>query len=781
MRGCAGKRRFGVSICIGLLVALTLGPQPRALAQPQPPPQTKGIDLDAISKQTGVFAIVFEASGGFQLLYPDRRLTANVRLDVGDPAFLSRYLSENPLAPAIDQAGTLQIARSLVQQAIQHRLKGELDSAYFLYRFALANLAPSDDVTGLDIVSHNVWALRGAARVRDEGKPGGGASKPLLELIVADAAVLQRLVAADPRYAQAALEQDASLRRVRVVRRVADLAGSSTGFAAHAARALAMGDAKTIPIGWITPAAEELAGRELLAILAAEGRLQGDSGGFEKVWELYSALRGRIHEVGNTGELSFVLDLAKHNYRRMRSQAVAAGGTFGHSISLFVVSKYLQAFGRDLTTLFWRRGSREQALALAEDMQSRAMTDWLARSHRSNRLVIRAGISGSVGEIRPASLDEMRDLARRRAAPILTYFKASDAYFLWLILPDGKIEHAELKFDRADLAGILRIFPYGSEDSPVASSVRGARGTRSGGGGAAPADAEIELKKRWLAELRRKVIPDPLWQRIKGHGKLLVVPDGLVNYVPFAALVDEEGRYLVDALSLRLLPAITTALVLEASFTARKVMRKTPSGDRVIAVPSQEDARQVEITSGGQRRSLMFDPLAGAAEETTRVAAILGGKASAEIPTRTREYLPVLHFATHGFFNVEEPLASFLILPKGQLKAEQLYFGAMHIETGLVAMSACQTGLGFAHPDSLLGLRNGFLVAGAQSVLATLWIISDDATLELMDRFYRAVAEGKPLDEALRAAQLALKAQPQFADPYYWAAFQLTGLEQNPL
>src|SRR5262249_40883743 len=143
--------------------------------------------------------------------------------------------------------------------------------------------------------------------------------------------------------------------------------------------------------------------------------------------------------------------------------------------------------------------------------------------------------------------------------------------------------------------------------------------------------------------------------------------------------------------------------------------------------------------------------------------------------------LPVLHFATHGFFDVERPLASFLVLQQGKLTAEQLYFGGMHLETGLVVMSACQTGLGYAHPDSLVGLRNGFLVAGAQSVIGTLWIISDDATLVLMDTFYDSIASGKPLDDALRQAQLALKAKAEFADPYYWAAFQLTGAEHNPL
>ena len=736
--------------------------------------QAERIDVDAIAKQTGVFGIVFEGSNGFQLFNPDRRLKANIRLGVDDPAFLTRYLKEQPLAPVIDPAAAMQIARSLVQQAIQHRHKGELQAAYFLYRFALANLVQADDVAGLDIVTHNVWALRSASYVRDGTQPGS--SKLVQHLVNGDGAVLHQLLTVDPRYAPAIVERDPTLRRVRILRRVADLAQQPTGFARHAARLLTT-DAKTIPIGWITPAAEELASRDLVTVLTAEGQLPGDKEGLTKTWQLYEALRPRLHEVSNVGELSFILDYAKQSYGRMRGQAVAGGGTLGHSISMFAVSKYLQAFGRDLTTLIWKRGSRDQALGLAEDMQARALTDWLARSHASNRLKVRAGMTGSVGEVAPASLQEIRDFARRKQTPILFYFKAAEGYFLWVILPDGHVETAELSFGPPDLAELLHVFPFGSEASPVASTTRGR--TRTGSHASAGADDAV-TKQRLLTDLRRKIVPDHVLQRLTPFGKLHIVPDGLINYVPFAALSTHDGKYFVDLFALQLSPAITTALVLESSFALRKAAR-VASPDAVIALPSQQDVRTVAITVAGETRPYVFEPLAGAAEETQRVVTLLKGKISTAMPTRSRAYLPVLHFATHGFYDVERPLSSFLILQQGKLTAEQLYFGQMQIQTGLVVLSACQTGLGFAHPDSLVGLRNGFLVAGAQSVLGTLWIISDDATLELMDTFYRVVSRGAPLDEALRQAQLALKAKAEFADPYYWAAFQLVGLEHNPL
>jgi hypothetical protein len=747
-----------------------------ASLQPTSAQQANRIDAGSAAKEASNTSIVFEAAGGFELRYPHRHLKSDIRLDIGDREFIAHYLRDQPLAPEIDSSEAMQIARDFVQQAVHQRDKGQLNLAYLLYRFALANLVRSDDIAGLEIVTRNVWALRAAAQVQEEDQPGK--HKPVLTLITTDAEFLRQVLTSDPRYADSAIDRDTSLRRLRVVRRIADLSGKPTGFAKHAARILASGELSSIPIGWIAPTVEELASCDLMTVLAARGLIQddgflvqGDPADLAKAWQLYEVLRPRLHEAGNVAGLTLSLDVAKHNWRRMRSRAVAFGGTYGHSISMFVVSEFLQTFGRDLAALKWRSGERERALALAEEMQSRAVTDWMARSHASNRLIYHPGAKGSMGEVRPASLPEIQELARHKKIPILFYLKTAYAYLLWTILPDGTIETAELQFDGSDLAKVWQVLPYGSRE----------RGTIPVGVEEGRSDfSDIVTAQEVLAELRHKIIPDRVLERIKGHAGLLIVPDGIMNYVPFAALVGLDGRYLIDTFAIRLLPAITTALVLESSFTVRKA-RHQVSADRIIAVPSQKESRTVKITVGGVERSLLFSPLEGASKETAVVATILKGKVSSEIPTQSRTYLPVLHFATHGYFDVDRPFTSFLVLEEGMLTAEELYFGQKHIETGLVVMSACQTGAGFTHPDSLVGLSNGFLVAGAQSVISTLWPISDAATVKFMETLYRGIADGKALDEALRGAQLALKESNGFAHPLYWAPFQLIGLEYNPL
>jgi CHAT domain-containing protein len=136
----------------------------------------------------------------------------------------------------------------------------------------------------------------------------------------------------------------------------------------------------------------------------------------------------------------------------------------------------------------------------------------------------------------------------------------------------------------------------------------------------------------------------------------------------------------------------------------------------------------------------------------------------------------MLHFATHGKFNSDAPLASGLYLAKGNeadgvLTVGDLY--SLRFDADLVTLSACETGLGkVANGDDVIGLTRGFLYAGARSIVASLWEVDDAATEQLMLSFYRNL-EGHDKREALRLAQIETRAN--FPQPMYWAAFQIVG------
>jgi CHAT domain-containing protein len=146
-----------------------------------------------------------------------------------------------------------------------------------------------------------------------------------------------------------------------------------------------------------------------------------------------------------------------------------------------------------------------------------------------------------------------------------------------------------------------------------------------------------------------------------------------------------------------------------------------------------------------------------------------------------------LHFAVHGLLNERAPLDSALALTFPEQPAEGQENGLLHaweilesvrVDADLVTLSACDSGLGQEMGgEGLVGLTRAFQVAGARSVLASLWSVSDASTAELMRRFYLQLAAGRSKDEALRRAQAEmLRADGgKWSHPFHWAAFQLVG------
>lgn len=144
----------------------------------------------------------------------------------------------------------------------------------------------------------------------------------------------------------------------------------------------------------------------------------------------------------------------------------------------------------------------------------------------------------------------------------------------------------------------------------------------------------------------------------------------------------------------------------------------------------------------------------------------------------------ILHFATHGFLDPERPENSGLVLStitrdgkaqNGFVSLRDVY--QLHAPVSVVVLSACQTGLGKdVRGEGLIGLTRGFMYAGASSVVASLWKVDDEATAELMKRFYKNMLEnGMTPATALREAQNSFRKHPIWSAPYYWAGFTLQG------
>jgi CHAT domain-containing protein len=195
--------------------------------------------------------------------------------------------------------------------------------------------------------------------------------------------------------------------------------------------------------------------------------------------------------------------------------------------------------------------------------------------------------------------------------------------------------------------------------------------------------------------------------------------------------------------------------------------------------------------AGGERALVMGNPSLGDEAYNLRFAEreakeVAGSYAKSEVYLKTEasklraiSLAPksdVLHFAVHAELNEDDPMSSALLLAPegsgdGRLKVGEIF--GLDLRASMVVLSACETGLGkLSNGDELVGLTRAFIYAGTPSIVTTLWKVNDRSSYELMREFYRHLKTGKK-SEALRQAQL--KTMKEFPEPFYWAAYQLTG------
>lgn len=245
----------------------------------------------------------------------------------------------------------------------------------------------------------------------------------------------------------------------------------------------------------------------------------------------------------------------------------------------------------------------------------------------------------------------------------------------------------------------------------------------------------------------------PLLPALANYHQLVFVPHGVaLHYLPFQALYDGE-KYLLEQHEVSYLPS--------ASLLAQ--LRPGQAGGGCVAVGYSWNGR-----------------LPFAAQEAAQVAALTGGvayveeEATIERITAVSAHANILHLATHGNFNPQNPLFSGLTLADGSLNTLDIF--SLRLNASLVTLSACQTGRSVVGGgDELQGLMRAFLYAGASSLLLTQWQVADHSTQTLMSHFYQYLMAGRSKTHALHTAQRTLLADPTTAHPYYWAPFFLVG------
>jgi CHAT domain-containing protein len=307
---------------------------------------------------------------------------------------------------------------------------------------------------------------------------------------------------------------------------------------------------------------------------------------------------------------------------------------------------------------------------------------------------------------------------------------------------------------------------------------------------------------RDLASLGR-VLLAPAARRLD-VSRVVVVADGVLHLVPFAALPSPRGPGpLIGRSEVVHLPSASVGVLLarvpqrtgpsEVAVFADPVFR--PDDDRVhdrsrVASAVAMTSLPRELTRTGRlerlpftrREALAIQALAGSAG---RVALDFAASREAALDERLSSYR-VVHFATHGLLNASRPELSGIVLSmvdsagrpqNGFLTSLDTY--NLRLDADLVVLSGCRTALGKdVRSEGIVGLTRGFMYAGARGVLATLWPVDDLATSELMRVFYEGLLGPRRLSPpaALREAQAHVRSRRAWSSPYYWAAFQLQGV-----
>ena len=314
-----------------------------------------------------------------------------------------------------------------------------------------------------------------------------------------------------------------------------------------------------------------------------------------------------------------------------------------------------------------------------------------------------------------------------------------------------------------------------------------------------PPRAEIEgAVRRFLTAVKEKTDPaDPakvLFQQLvkpalaDNPESLIIVADGRLHLLPFAALMDDQGRYLIQSVAITYSPSSTVLHILRA--------RRRPPAPRPFLGVAFSPERTDGDTASAERG--LFDPAGGplrplpfAKEEVLSAAEFFGqrgivlvgpGATETKLKSEPLEDFRIIHFAVHAVGSDAEPDRAALVLAPGGQNEDGLWqvreirhrrrFGA-----DLITLSACDTGVGrMQGEEGILSLARTFLMTGAGSVVASLWEADDRFTADLMQRFYAHLAQGDEIAQALREAQLdILKKFGKNAQPYYWAGFTVIG------
>ncbi|MBD2358548.1 CHAT domain-containing protein [Tolypothrix sp. FACHB-123] len=430
---------------------------------------------------------------------------------------------------------------------------------------------------------------------------------------------------------------------------------------------------------------------------------------------------------------------------------------------------------RILQQVLIAQNKTDAALEIAERGRARAFVELLAS---------RVSTNNKQGDksLQSPTITDIKQIAEQQNATFIQYSiiyddfkvrgqqqnKESDLY-IWVVKPTGEVTFRKV---------YLKLL-WQKDKTTLDELVTNSRiniGALRGCGGIVvsqnPDAANVKKPLQQLYDILIKDIADLLPKN--PSERVIFIPQGSLFLAPFPALLDEQGKYLVEKHTILTAPAIQ---VLKFTHQLEQGRQTNYHNALIVGNPNMP----VVSTEPGKPATQLIS-LPGAEQEAKTIAdllktkAILGKDATKANILQRLSSVDVIHLATHGWADDNRGLGSWIALaPSGKddglLKAEEIL--DLKLKAQLVVLSACETGRGKLSGDGVIGLSRSLISAGVPSVLVSLWQVPDEPTQYLMVEFYKSL-QTQP-DKALALRQAMLKTKEKFPSPVNWAAFTLIG------
>lgn len=424
------------------------------------------------------------------------------------------------------------------------------------------------------------------------------------------------------------------------------------------------------------------------------------------------------------------------------------------------------------------------ALEIAERSRARALVDLLSKK-----------LNGySAKTITSPTIEEIRQIARDKNSTLVEYRivrhrnQRLESILIWVIEPTGTIT-----FRRSDLKSLSQkqniTLTELVKSSRKSIGVRGRDRTRASVEIVYVSELEETQRLQQLHSLLIKPIADLLPS--DPNSNVIFIPHQELFSVPFAALQDADGRYLVQKHTILTAPSIQVLALTQKKL--EKIESRRLPGERASNILIVGNPKMPTVSLDVGQPAIQLSSLPGAEEEALAISKVLNvdpliGAQAVESTIKFK--LPqadIIHLATHGLLDYQQlqdesgqgiPGALALAWDgkeDGLLTADEIF--DLEINASLVVLSACDTGRGEITSDGIVGLSRSFISAGTPSIIVSLWAIPDAPTAYLMTEFYNQLKRNPNKAQALRQAML--KTMEIHRDPKNWAAFTLIGETQG--